>query len=191
MSVDWAAITAVATIVSGIAVVGSLLLVAFQLRQQGQEDFVSATSTLFDTWLDDDFQQALQWVLYELAQPTWRTFLAAHRGRYGERAFFRVGSFFNRTGYLVTHELLGGHERYILNSVAGRAIEVWQKIEPLVLEARLVANSTLFEDYQRMLPECYACYVPSQPVPLGIREGAEYAARLASDDASEFPRDRK
>lgn len=191
MIVDWAAITAMATIVSGIAVFGSLLLVAFQLRQQGQEDFVSATSTLFDTWLDDEFQQALQWVLYELAETTWRTFLAAHRGRYGERAFFRVGSFFNRTGYLVTRELLGGHERYLLDSVAGRAIEVWQKIEPLVLEARLVENSTLFQDYQRMLPECYACYVPSQPVPREIREGAEHAARLSAEDASVLGRNRK
>lgn len=185
---DWAAITAVATIISGLAVVGSLLAVAFQLQKQGQEDFVAATSSLFDTWLDDDFQRAMQWVLYDLTQCTWRTFLAAHRGKYGERAFIRVGSYFNRTGYLVTHKLMGGHEQYILDSVAGRAIEVWQKIEPLVLEARLVQNSTLFQDFQMMLPECYACYVPTQPIPLGIQEGA---AGDASESASALSRDRR
>ena len=188
---DWAAITAVATIISGLAVVGSLLTVAFQLQKQGQEDFVAATSGLFDTWLDDDFQRAVQWVLYDLTQSTWRTFIAAHHGKYGERAFIRVGSYFNRTGYLVTNRLLGGHEQYLLDSVAGRAIEVWQKIEPLVLEARLVQNSTLFQDYQRMLPECYACYVPNQPIPFRIQEGAADAARDASESASELSRDRR
>lgn len=184
VSVDWTAVTALATFATGAAVVASLLLVLIQLRQQAQEEFVSATADTFDAWIDDDFQRAQQWVLYELSEQTWRTFVAAHRGRYGERAFFRVGGLYNRIGYLVTRDLLGGHDQIILDNVAGWAIAIWQKIEPLVLEARLVENSTLFQDYQRMLPECYACYVPSQPLPSGIQEGAEQAARLSEEEAA-------
>jgi hypothetical protein len=51
--------------------------------------------------MDDDFQKAMQWVLNDLSEQTWRSFIAAHRGKYGERAFLRVGGYFNRTGYLL------------------------------------------------------------------------------------------
>ncbi len=68
----------------------------------------------------------------------------------------------NRIGYLVTYRLLGTRDRILLDTVAGSAIIIWQKIEPLVLEARLVENSTLFQDYERMLPRCRECYVYSE-----------------------------
>lgn len=181
MSVDWGEIAALAQAVSGTAVVVSLLLVAFQLRQQGRDQFVSATASTFEIWISEEFQQAQQWVLGELSEQTWRAFTAAHRGKYGERAVYRVGSFYNRIGYLVIHDMLGGHDRILLDNLAGSAIRVWRKIEPLVLEARLVENSMLFQDFERMLPECYACYVPSQALPLSVREGTEPAARLARD----------
>ena len=165
MNVDWTEVVAIATLVSGIALFGSILLVLVQLRNQGQEEFVSGTAVTFKVWSEDDFQRAQQWVLYDLSEQTWRDFVAANRGKYGERALFRVGGFYNRVGYLVTRRMLGGHDDLLLDTLAGPAIAVWRKIEPLVLEARLVENSTLFQDFQRMLPECYACYVPSQPVP--------------------------
>ncbi len=184
MSVDWTEVVALATLLSGIALVVSLLLVLSQLRQQGQEQFVSGTATLFRTWVDDDFQRAMQWVLYELSEQTWRAFVAAHRGKYGERAFTRVGGYYNRIGYLVTHHLLGNEDRLLLDTVAGPAIAVWQKIEPLVLEARLIENSTMFQDYQRMLPRCYECYVPTSPVPARILAAAEEAGRLSGEKGS-------
>ncbi len=179
MSLDWSEVAALAQVVAGVGVVASLLLVLAQLRSQGQEQFVSGTSTTFEIWMDDDFQRALQWVLYDLSERTWPAFVAANRGKYGERAFVRVGSYYNRIGYMVTHRLLGREDRLLLDTVAGSAIAVWQKIEPLVLEARLIDNSTLFQDYQLMLPACYECYVPSQPVSGRAMEATAEAARRA------------
>ena len=181
MSVDWGEVAALAAALNGLAVVGSVLLILAQLRRQDQEQFVSGTGAMFEIWVDDDFQQAVQWVLYAMSERTWHAFVAANRGKYGERAFIRVGGYFDRIGYLVTHGLLGGQDRLLLDTLAGPAIAVWQKIEPLVLEARLVENSTMFQDFQRMLPECYECYVPGQPVPARVVEEAEEAARLSGD----------
>jgi hypothetical protein len=180
VSVDWAEVQAYALIFSGIAVVISLLLVQIQLKRDAEEEFVTATAPTFEIGSSDDFQRAIQWILYELKEDTWSTFAAAHRGKYGERAFYRVGYYYNRVGYLVTHHLLGGLDDLILDTVAGQAIAVWQKMAPLVLEARLIENSTLFVDFERMLPECYECYVPTRPVPPSIREGA--AAAQLSDE---------
>lgn len=176
MSIDWVAVTALATLFSGVALVASAMAIVIQLRRQGEEQFVSGTATLFAIWADDEFQQAVQWVLYGLTEQTWREFVQAHRGKYGERAFSRVGGFYNRIGYLVTRHLLGDQDEILLDTVAGTAIAVWQKIEPLVLEARLIDNSTMFQDFELMLPECYECYVPSQPAP---RRAWRQAARDA------------
>jgi hypothetical protein len=164
------------------AFVVSIVLLLRQLGHQGKEMFVSGTATTFASWMDDGFQRAQQWVLYELQEQTWREFVAAHRNDYGERAFIRVGSYYNRVGYLVTYQLLGSNDRVLLDTVAGLAIAVWQKIGPLVLEARLIENSTLFQDYERMLPRCYECYVPTQPIPSGIAAGVQEAERLALEE---------
>jgi hypothetical protein len=48
----------------------------------------------------------------------------------------------------------------------------------LVLEARLIENSTLFQDFERMLPRCYECYMPTQPLPRDIREAAVRAEHV-------------
>jgi hypothetical protein len=162
VSIDWTEVTGIADTISGIAVATSLILVAFQLRGQRAEEFVSGSSDLFQIWSNDDFQQAVQWVIYDLHQDTWRAFVAANRGKYGERAFTRVGAFYNRVGYLVTGNLLGGLDQVLLETTASYAIRVWSKIEPLVLEARLVENSRLFQDFERMLPDCLECFVPGQ-----------------------------
>jgi hypothetical protein len=183
VSIDWAMVTALATALGGVGVVGTLLLVLVQLRKQGEEDFVSATGPTFEAYMSDDFQRAAQWVLYGLHEDTWRAFVAAHRGKYGERAFYRVGAFYNRVGYLVTHRLLGGLDQLELDLVAGQAIAIWQKVEPLVLEARLIENSTLFRDFEQMLPECYECYVPGRPLPPQIR--ADVGEPAHSSDSTE------
>ncbi len=164
MSVDWSEVAALAQAFSGVAVAVSLLFVVYQLHGQKEEEFVSGSASMFDILVDDDFQRAIQWVLYDLHEDSWRKFVTAHRGKYGERAFIRVGAFFNRTGYLVTRRLLGGFDQVTLETVAPTAIAVWTKIQPLVLEARLLENSILFQDFERMLPECFECYVPGQPL---------------------------
>jgi hypothetical protein len=164
MSADWTALGALATVATMFVFIATGLVVWYQLRAQRADQFVQGTATIFAIWMDDDFQRAQQWILYELKEQTWKDYVAAHRNDYGERAIIRVGSYYNRIGYLVTYHLLGNNDRILLDTVAGLAIAVWQKIAPLVLEARLVENSTLFQDYERMLPRCYECYVPTQPV---------------------------
>lgn len=175
---NWSMVAGIGVAVYTVAFIAGIGLVIRELAEQGRERFVTATSPTFRIWEDDSFQQALQWVLYELKEATWKAFVAAHRGDYGERAFIRVGSYFNRIGYLVTYGFLGQNDRILLDSVGGAAIAVWQKIAPLVLEARLVENSTLFQDFERMLPRCYECYVPTQPVPPGVKAGAQEASRF-------------
>jgi hypothetical protein len=181
MTVDWAEVSALATALYGVAFVLSLGLVLIQLRRQADERFVTSTQPTFEIWMSDEFQRAQQWILYELQESTWRDFTAHHRNDYGERALLRVGSYYNRIGYLVVYRLLGSRDGVLLDTVAGSAIAVWNKIEPLILEARLMENATMFVDYERMLPECYECYVPNQPVPAHVLEEAAEAARLAGD----------
>ncbi len=179
MTIDWTAVGAIATVVYGVAFLASLGLVFIQLRRGAEERFVVSTQPLFEVWVDDEFQRAFQWVLYDLKEERWKDFVAVHRGDYGERAFTIVGAYFNRVGYLVAYHLLGKSDRILLDTVAGPAIAVWNKVGVLVEEARLIENSTLFLDYERMLPQCYECYVPTQPVPVEITIGAEEMARLA------------
>lgn len=178
MTVDWQMVGALSSLAYAVTFLISIVAVVIQLRREEQAAFVATTGALFAVWADDDFQRALQWVLYELDASTWKDFMAKYRGEYGERAFIRVGSYFNRAGYLVTHHLVGRNDRILLDNVSGPAIAAWEKIGPLVLEARLIQNSTLFQDYERMLPDCYACFEPTEPIPEHIREGAEHAAEL-------------
>ncbi|HEX6507234.1 MAG TPA: hypothetical protein VF221_06330, partial [Chloroflexota bacterium] len=179
MTINWSEVGAIGTAVFAVAFIVGVGLVLRQLGRQAKDRFVTATADTFVIWEDDAFQQAVQWVLYELKETSWKDFVAAHRGDYGERAFIRVGSVFNRIGYLVVYGFLGTNDRILLDTVAGLAIAVWQKIGPLVLEARLIENSTLFQDFERMLPRCYECYVPTQPVPPAVAAGAQEESRLA------------
>ena len=59
MSIDWGEVTAIATALSGLALVGSAILIVAQLARQAQEQFVSSTTSLFDIWEDEDFRNAL------------------------------------------------------------------------------------------------------------------------------------
>jgi hypothetical protein len=134
-----------------------------QLREQRKEEFASGTSVTFEIWIDNDFQRALQWALYDLNAQTWDAFTEANRGQYGERAFIRVGSFINRVGYLVKRHLLGAYESILLDNLASSAIEVSIKIEPLVLDARQTVNAKLFQDFQEMIPEATGTMCPGEP----------------------------
>ncbi|HZU14787.1 MAG TPA: hypothetical protein VFB58_18275 [Chloroflexota bacterium] len=185
MTFDWATIAAIASTAYAVAFIISIGLVLRQLGEQRRDRFVTATAPTFQLWEEDNFQQAQQWILYSLTETTWKDFTAAHRGDYGERAFLRVGALYNRIGYLVNYGFLGNNDRILLDTLAGPAIAVWEKIAPLVLEARLIENSTLFQDFERMLPRCYECFVPTQPIPASVQEGAGEAARLQEASARE------
>lgn len=159
---DWTAINAVASIVSSIAFLIGTLVVAMQLRHMAHDRFVAATGSLFEIWDSREFQEAQLWILHRLEERTWEEFLAKHRGDYGEAAFHRVGGFYNRVGTLITKRLID--KEVTLRTMGGYAIAVWRKVGPLVQEARRVEDSNLFEDFERMLPDCFDCYVPNLTV---------------------------
>lgn len=165
-SMDWTALNAVASIVSAVAFLGGTLVVAMQLRHMAKDRFVAATGSLFEIWESREFQEAQMWILHRLEERTWEEFLAKHRGDFGEGAFHRVGGFYNRVGTLITRHLID--RDVTLRTMGGYAIAVWRKIEPLVREARRVEHSNLFEDFERMLPDCFDCYVPELHVPAPV-----------------------
>jgi hypothetical protein len=99
------------------------------------------------------------WIQHRLKETSWPDFIAAHRADVGEAAFHRVGSFYDRVGTLVRLGLVQRDE--IVPTIGAYAIVVWQKIEPLVREARRIEHSTLFQDFEKIVPWCYECYVPA------------------------------
>ncbi len=163
---DWTVLNALASIVSAIAFLGGTIVVALQLRHMAKDRFVAATGSLFEIWESREFQEAQMWILHRLEERTWEEFLAKHRGDFGEGAFHRVGGFYNRVGTLITRRLID--RDVTLRTMGGYAIAVWRKIEPLVREARRVEHSNLFEDFERMLPDCFDCYVPQLEVPAPV-----------------------
>ncbi|MGH2404810.1 MAG: DUF4760 domain-containing protein [bacterium] len=155
---DWIAVNAIASIISAMAFLVGSIVVALQLRHMAKDRFVSATGTLFEIWESREFQEAQLWVLHRLKERTWDEFLAKHQGDFGEEAFHQVGAFYNRVGTLTMRHLID--KDVTLRTMGGYAIAVWRRIEPLVREARLVEDSNLFEDFERMLPDCFECYAP-------------------------------
>ena len=156
---DWTLINAVASIISAVAFLAGTLVVALQLRHMAKDRFVAATGSLFEVWESRDFQEAQLWILHRLEERTWDEFLVKHRGDFGESAFHRVGAFYNRVGTLAMRGLID--RDVMLRTVGGYAIAVWERIEPLVREARRLEHSNLFEDFERLLPECYECFAPT------------------------------
>lgn len=155
----WDVVTAIATVISMVAFVLTALYVRGQLKSLEKDRFVNITSELFSVWQSKDFMEAQFWVMHSMEEQTWTAFVQAHRGDVGEIAFHRVGSFYDRVGTLVRLGLVSDSE--ILSTIGAYAIAVWQKIEPLVHEARRIENSVLFDDYEKLLPACHECYVPS------------------------------
>ena len=155
----WAEITAIATVVSMLAYVITALYIRAELKAIDKDRFLNVTSELFKIWMDTEFMKSQSWLIYKLEETEWNAFIEKHRGDYGELAFQRVGAFYDRIGTLVRLKLI--NEKEILSTVGGYAIAVWQKIEPIVKEARRLENSVLFDDFEKLLPSCYECYVPS------------------------------
>lgn len=168
---DWTAVSAIASIISAVAFLLGAVVVALQLRHMAQDRFVAATGSLFEIWQSREFQEAQLWILHRLEERTWDEFLLKHRGDFGEGAFHRVGGFYNRVGTLTMRHLID--KEVTLRTMGGYAIAVWRRIEPLVLEARRVEHSNLFEDFERMLPDCFECYAPALEVPPAVAIDAD------------------
>jgi hypothetical protein len=160
---NWNAITAISSVISMIAFIATAVFVAAELKDLGKSRYLQITSELYATWQSREFMDAQLWLMHRLEETTWEVFIAAHRADFGEQAFHRVGSFYDRVGTLVRNGLID--EREILSTIGAYAIAVWQKIEPLVREARRIENSVLFDDFERLLPACYECYVPNLKSP--------------------------
>ncbi len=154
----WDIVTSIASVVSMVAFVLTALFIRADLRAAEKDRYIAATNQLFAIWQSTDFMKDQMWVLHQLAETKWSTFITAHRGEHGEIAFHRVGSFYDRVGTLTRLGLV--NEKEILSTIGGYAIGVWQKIEPIVREARSSEHSNLFDDYEKLLPACYESYVP-------------------------------
>ena len=149
----------IATIVSSIAIVASALFVVVQLRQAARDRYFTITSHLFEIWQSPDFREDELYLLHKLKHQTWDEFVAGGRGERAERALHRVGGFYDRVGNLIRYKLID--ENDILPTIGGFAIAVWQRIQPLVEEARRRENAFLFQNFEAVLPICRECYVPS------------------------------
>lgn len=152
-------ITAIATVVSTLAYIITALYIRAELLGIEKDRYINVTSELFKIWQDPDFMKAQLWLIHRMEETSWAQFIAKHSADYGEVAFHRVGSYYDRVGTLVKLKLI--NEQEILSTVGGHAIAVWQRIESLVREARAIENSVLFDDYEALLPACYECYVPA------------------------------
>ena len=155
----WTILTAIGTLVSMVAYIVTALYIRAELKALEKDRYLNVTSELFTIWQNVEFMQAQMWLLYKLQEATWSEFVTSHRGDYGEIAFHRVGSFYDRVGTLIEMKLI--NEKELLSTLGGYAIAVWNRIEPLVMEARKIENSALFDGFEKMLPSCYECYVPS------------------------------
>lgn len=158
-TVFWNALNAIASTVSMVAFVLTAVYVRGQLKALEKDRFLNVTNDLFTVFQSNEFMQSQLWILHTMKETTWADFVAAHRGDTGEIAFHRVGSFYDRVGSLIRLNLV--NQEQILPTIGGYAIAVWQKIAPLVKEARRIENSSLFDGFERMLPACYECYVPA------------------------------
>jgi hypothetical protein len=156
---NWTLLTAVANLVSTVAVVLTALYLRAELKAQEKDRYLAVTNELFALWQSREFMEAHLWLLHSMEDDTWEGFIRNHRGDYGENAFHRVGSFYDRVGTLVRMGVV--NEKEILSTIGAYAIAAWQKMGPLVREARRIENSVLFDDFERLLPACYECYVPT------------------------------
>ncbi len=157
--INWAMVTGIATILSTGAYIITALYIRAELGALEKERYLTVTSELFNVWQSQEFMVSQFWLLHKMNEDSWQSFVELHRGDEGEIAFHRVGSFYDRVGTLVRMKMIDANE--ILSTIGPHAIAVWHKIEPLVIEARRIENSVLFDDYEALLPSCMECYVPA------------------------------
>jgi hypothetical protein len=167
---DWQVISAVASVVSALAIVAGTLFVVFQLRQEAKDrDFAVGTS-LFEIWQSRDFQEEQLFLLHKLPIKTWSELVALGRGHEIERALRRVGGFYDRVGHLIISRIID--QDHILPAIGADALVVWQKIWPLVEEARRFENPTLFQSFEAVLPNCVDCVRPLSPLNFESKAGS-------------------
>ncbi len=142
-----------------------------ELKAIEKDRYLTITNQLFAVWQTAEFVDAQLWLLHRLEETTWPDFIRAHRAGPGEAAFHRVGAFYDRVGTLIRLGLIRQEE--MLPTIGGYAIAVWQKVRPLVFEARRLEHSTLFTDFERLLPACHECYVPAIGAPVAAPELAQ------------------
>lgn len=164
-------LTLTATLVSTVAYIVTALYIRAELKGLEKDRYLTATGELYAIFQSREFMEAQLWLLHRLQETDWHSFIQAHRADVGEIAFHRIGSFYDRVGIMVRLGLV--NEKEILTTIGAYAIAVWQKIGPLVEEARRIENSALFADFERILPACHECYVPSlgatsQVVPFSV-----------------------
>lgn len=177
--IQWQVVDAIASTVSATAIVASAIFVVIQLRQAARDRYFAITSHLFEIWQSADFQEDQLFLLHKLPASSWDDFVALGRGDRAERAFHRVGGFYDRVGTLIRNRLIDQED--ILPTIAGYAIAVWHRIEPLVQEARRRENSFLFQNYEAVLPNCRECYVPEASAP-AVADSAE-VERIEPEEA--------
>jgi hypothetical protein len=190
MMIDWQADAAIATIVSSVAIVAGAIFVVIQLRQAARDRYFTVTANLFEIWHSSQFQNDQLFLLHKLNAVSWDEFVANGRGERAERALHRVAGFYDRVGNLIRNRLI--REDDILPTVGGFAIAVWQRIEPIVQEARRRENAFLFQNFEAVLPNCRECYVPAAadiraataPAEDVERIGPHEAKRLVDQDAA-------
>lgn len=188
----WNILTCIATLASTVAYIVTLLYIRAQLAGLEKDRYLNITSEIFALWQSQEFMEAQLWLLHKMQETTWEAFVNAHRGDRGEVAFHQVGSFYDRVGTLVRMNLINDKE--VLSTMGGYAIAVWQKIGPLVLEARSIENSVLFESFEKLLPSCYECYVPSlgadsQVRPFALNQPPTHKTSLfAKSDSQTVPK---
>ncbi len=178
---NWAVDASIATIVSAIAIVAGTVFVVVQMRQAALDRYFSITAHLFEIWQSPDFQDDQLFLLHKFNAATWDEFVALGRGEKAERALHRVGGFYDRVGNLVCHKLISRDD--ILPTIGVYAIALWQRIEPLVREARLRENAALFQNYEKMLPQCRECYLPTQPAQEPARALPDNVERIEPAEA--------
>jgi hypothetical protein len=147
-------LTGISPLISAAAFVLSAAVVVIKLRHVQRDRFVAITNGLFQTWQSPDFMKAQLWLIYEMKERSWEAFRAQHSGLDGEAAFLRVTGFYNRVGTLINLRLVD--ERAILRTIGWTACAVWNRIEPLVQEARRDNPSSL-ADFESLVPHCKAC----------------------------------
>src|SRR5437879_3211351 len=159
MTTNLQADAAIATIVSAVAIVASAIFVVFQLRQAARDRYFAITSHLFEIWQSPSFQEDQLFLLHKFKALSWDDFVSNGRGEQGERALHRVAGFYDRIGSLIRNKLI--REDDILPTVGGFAIAIWERVEPIVKEARHRENAFLFHNFEAVLPNCRECYVPA------------------------------
>lgn len=181
MTINLQADAAIATMVSAVAIVASAIFVVFQLRQAARDRYFAITSHLFEIWQSPSFQEDQLFLLHKFDAASWDDFVANGRGEREERALHRVAGFYDRIGTLIRNKLIRADD--ILPTVGGFAIAVWERVEPIVKEARLRENAFLFHNFEAVLPNCRECYVPVAAEARAVAALSEEIERISPDEA--------